>query len=64
MPLLVKEVVLYNTMRYDFGRNPMMIVKMNKVFSQRRYVMDIVYIGIVVALFVLSLLFVKLAEKV
>jgi len=26
--------------------------------------MDIVYIGIVVALFVLSLLFVKLAEKV
>jgi hypothetical protein len=42
----------------------MMIVKMNKVFSQRRYVMDIVYVGIVVALFVLSLLFVKLAEKV
>ena len=45
-------------------KTPMMIVKMNKVFSQRRYVMDIVYIGIVVALFVLSLLFVKLAEKV
>lgn len=42
----------------------MMIVKMNKVFSQRRNVMDIVYGGIVVALFVLSLLFVKLAEKV
>jgi hypothetical protein len=62
--LLVKEVVFYNTMRYGFGRNPMMIVKMNKVFSQRRYVMDIVYVGIVVALFVLSLLFVKLAEKV
>jgi len=37
---------------------------MNRVFLQRRYVMDIVYIGIVVALFVLSLLFVKLAEKV
>ena len=43
---------------------PKTIVKMNKVFLQRRYVMDIVYVGIVVALFVLSLLFVKLAEKV
>ena len=62
--LLVKEIVLYNTRSYDFGRNPMMIVKMNKVFSQRRYVMDIVYVGIVIGLFVLSLLFVKLAEKV
>jgi hypothetical protein len=36
---------------------------MNNVFSRRRYVMDIVYVGIVIGLFVLSLLFVKLAEK-
>jgi hypothetical protein len=40
-----------------------MSVKMNIVFSQRRNVMDIVYGGIVIGLFVLSLLFVKLAEK-
>jgi hypothetical protein len=42
----------------------MMTEKVNKVFLPRRYVMDIVYIGIVAALFVLSLLFVKLADKV
>ncbi len=41
-----------------------MIINMNEVFSQRRYVMDIVYVGIAAALFVLSLPFVKLAEKV
>ena len=47
-----------------FDRTLIIIVKMTKVFSQRRYVMDILYVGIVVALFVLSLLFVKLVEKV
>jgi hypothetical protein len=61
--LPLKEVVHSHTMRYDFG-NPVMIAKMNKHFRKGGNVMDIVYIGIVVALFVLSLLFVKLAEKV
>jgi hypothetical protein len=50
-------------MKYDFVRNQENDRKNEQSIFQRRYVMDIVYVGIVIALFVLSLLFVKLVEK-